>query len=104
MLQTLEGIAPLSTWALTIGAAALMLCGFVAYGHAMLVHQAYGEEMRGVRDPGTRATMLRWAVLLLAAGFLLWGISLDWTTWVLGLLGALAAAAAGAEVLARLSG
>ena len=104
MLSKLAEIAPLGTWALTLGAAALLLFGFVALGHAKVVHGAYKEPFRGGTSPAALETALRWAIAMLAGGLLLWGLSLDWGRGVLAGLGAVAGAALLLELVARARG
>lgn len=104
MLSKLSEIAPLTTWGLIVAAALLLLLGFVAYGHARLTKQAYGEEFQGVAAPGMHETMLRWAVACLTAGLLLWGLTLDWPAVVLVALGGASGAALLLEGWARLRG
>lgn len=102
MIQRLAEIAPLSTWALTIGAALLLLVSFVTYGHAKLVREAYGEEFDGVLVAGTLETMWRLTVALFAGGLFLWGAALGWPPWAMWPLGILAAVPLGLEAVARL--
>lgn len=104
MLAKLTEIAPLSTWALTLAAGALLLCGFVTLGHAKLVRQAYEAEYHGVLAPHAMETMSRWTVALLSGGLLLWGVSLHWSVVILGVLGAVAAVALLLEGIARVRG
>lgn len=104
MLDRLAEIAPLSTWSLTLGAAALLLLGFVTFGHAKLVHGAYKESFRGVVAPYTLETMVRWTVVLLTGGLLLWGLALRWPTGVVAALGGVAGAALLLEGIARVRG
>lgn len=101
MIEKLTEIAPLTSWAILAASTALFVAGFLAYSHAQLAWRAFGERPRGPGDSGTVATMGRWAVALVAGGFLLWGVLLGWSTLGLVALGAAAAVAVGVEVAVR---
>lgn len=104
MLDKLTEIAPLATWGLTVSAALLLLCGFVTMGHAMLTRQAFGATFGGVLVPAVLETMVRWTVVLLSGGLLLWGVALHWPLTVLAPLGVLSGGALLLEGVARLRG
>jgi hypothetical protein len=104
MMSRITEIAPLSTWVLTLGAALMLLCGFVAFGHAKVVNQAYKESFRGGLSPAMLETMMRWAVVFLVGGFALWGVALDWPSSILYALLGVILATLGIEALARLLG
>jgi Zn-dependent protease len=104
MLDKITQIAPLGTWGLILGSALLLLCGFVAFGHAKVTSQAYKEPFRGGLAAGVLETMMRLTVALVGAGVLLWGISLRWPTAVLAALGGVVAAVLLLEAVARVRG
>ncbi|HET7321420.1 MAG TPA: hypothetical protein VFI96_02925 [Longimicrobiaceae bacterium] len=104
MLSHFLQIAPLSTWAAVLGAAFLLLCGFVLMGHAKVVHKAYGAPFHSAIAPFAMETALRWMTACLSGGFLLWGVALGWPLVLLAALGALVAIALGLETIARLAG
>lgn len=104
MLQRFTEIAPLTDWAILALSTACFVGGFLAYSHAQLAWRAFGERMDGPAGSGTVATMSRWAVALVAAGFVLWGVLLGWSVLVLVVLGALGAAALGVEAVVRAIG
>lgn len=104
MLDKIAQIAPLYMWALVLGSTALLLCGFVAFGHAKLVSQAYGETFGGGAAPGMLETMMRWTVILLAGGLLLFGVAVGWPVSVLAALGGVVIATAILEGVARVVG
>jgi hypothetical protein len=102
MLDRITQIAPLYMWGLVLGSTLLLLCGFVAFGHAKVVNQAYGKSFGGGTAPGQLETTMRWTVILLTGGVLLFGVAVGWPPSVLTALGGVVVATLILEGVARL--